>query len=422
MATKIWEGKVEPIAQVRKANVTGFDAATQYQIVIGGVIVAYTSGNANHAATAVALSDAFNASTHPYARAITAAVTGSTNVQLTADIAGNPFTATYNVTGGTGGFAAATDPQANVSPNDWDDDDNWEDGSKPASADDVIFRDSSIDVLWGLDQAAVDLASLVIEQSYTGKIGLSRTAFVTGEDGAQSYDAPEYRDDYLDIGWDVCRIGENLGPGNPNGSGRLKLDNDKAGASETTIFDTASAATDADMPAVRLLLANASANLQIRNAPGGVGIAIDKPGETSTMGDIDLADDTPASRLFIGEGVTWANLSQQGGVNQVRAAAGVTSITVLGGELDIEGDQAVTTLNVHGGTVRPNNVPSAGSAVTTINLYNGTVDGTASREARTWGTVNLKAEGATLVQDPDVITVSTVNLPTDSGAWTVTID
>lgn len=420
MATIVWEGQSTAVAQVTTYGVTGYDAATTYSVAVGGETITSIIAAGTAAATVSGLATAWNAVTdNPYATTITASVTG-VSLKLTADVAGNPFTMVTTATGGTGAWGTAVAVTANAGPNDWDTAANWSTDTVPVAADDVVFRDSGVSVYWGLDQAAVDLTSLIIEQSFTGVIGLARTAFVTGADGSTSELRPEYRQDYLDVGWTTCRIGESHGPGSPAGSSRLKLDNDKAGASTTEIFDTGSSSADANLPAVRLLAANASADVYIRSAPGGVGLAMDDPTETTTIGDLEISDDTPASRVFVGEGVTLSTYTQQGGINSLRAAADVTAVTVKGGDLTMEGDGwAATTLTVEAGTVYANHTDSPAS-LTTVNLDGGTLDGTQSRRARTWSTVNLRESGSTLRIDPNVVTITTLNDPAD--AYTLTVD
>lgn len=425
MASKIWQGQAAAVAQADKIAVSAYDVATQYRLTVNGEIITSTSGAGSAANTVAALVSGWNAATgNAYARAITAAVSG-TDVRLTADIAGNPFTVAGAVSGGTGTMGSATGVISNASPNDWNNVKNWSPTGVPVSTDDVIFRDNASDVLWGLDQASVDLDELVIEQTYTGRIGLNVRAFVTGAAGAETDDRPEYRETsggYLDIGWTTCRIGENQGSEIPVGSGRLKLDNDKAGASTTEVFNTAGVSVDTDMPAVRLLLNHASANLLVRTAPGGVGVAVDVPGETATMGDVEISDDSLASRVSLGIGVTLGEWKQQGGQNVLRAAAGVTGVLVLGGDLDTEGaGYRITDMEVRGGTCRPNHTPTGGDAITTVNIAGGLVDGTRSRAARTWGTVNLLRAGANLTRDNDVVTITTLNGPTDSGPHTLSV-
>ena len=419
MAIRYWEGQADAVAQISQAGVTGYDATTTYSVLVGGETIASAIAAGTAAATVSGLATAWNAATGPYTTPVTASVTGPTFV-ATADNPGIPFLFTAAATGGTGAWSAVTTPTANAGPNDWSTPGNWSGDAVPVSADDVTFRESAVDVRWGLDQAAVDLASLNIEQTYTGQIGLDRRATVTGVDGSTNPAKPEYRDTYLDIGWDACHIGEILGDGSAPGSGRLKLNNDKAGVSTTEVHDTGSSSSDGSLPAVRLLAAHASADIQIRNAPGGVGIAVDDPTETATVGDVVVTDETPAARVFIGAGTTLGSFTQQGGANVLRAAATVPTIDVLGGELDIEGDgYTITTLNVSGGTVRPNSIPTSGNAIGTINLDGGIVDGAASRIARTWGTVNLREPGSELRADSDVVTITTLNEPT--GPYTISV-
>ena len=414
MTTRVWLGSAPAVAQVDEIAVSAYDVNSQYQLTVNGEVIASTSGAGTTAATASALASGWNAVTgNPYARAITALATGS-DVRLTADVAGNPFTVAGNVTGGTGTMGTATGVTANAGPNDWNTAANWSGGAVPTGlgVDDAVFRDSSVPVLWGLAQSGVRLTNLVIEQTYTGAIGLNKRVFVTGAGGATATGKPEYREDYLDIQWDSCRIGEIVAPGQPAGAGRLKLDNARAASSTTTIHNTAAAGTDADQPAVRLLTANAGADILVRSAPGGVGIATDDAGETATCGDISVTDKTVASRVFVGGGVTLNTFTQDGGDNRLEAAAGVTGITVYGGVLAIEGqDYAITDLTVKGGTVYPNNTPTGGNAITTVNIDGGTVDGTRSRAARTWGTVNLQSAGSVLEADDNVVTITALNEP-----------
>lgn len=416
MATVYWQGAADAVAQVTTIQVTAFDAATTYTVTIGGVAVS-VAGTTDVNGTASALQAALAASTHPYFTAVTWTVSTDT-VTGTAAVAGAPFVASSSVASGTGTIGAATDTTSNAGPNDWSTADNWSGGSVPVASDDVVFRDNGVNVCWGLDQSAVDLASLTIEQTYTGKIGLNRNSFSTTADGETASDPvkPEYREDYLVIGWTTCNIGEHVGPGSPGGSTRIKLDNDKAGASTTVIHDTANTASETGLPCVRLLASNASADVFVRSATGGVGIAIDDPTETATIGDLVVSDDTESSKVYIGSGTTITSWAQTGGNNILQAAATVTSVDVDGGTLTIEGDMTVTTVNANEGTVYANHIKTAGNAITTANINGGTLDGTQSGAARTWATVNL--DDGTLVADDAVVTITTLDQP--AGIVTLT--
>ena len=298
MATKFWEPKATAVAQVSTVQITADDAATTYTITIGGKAESVAGSGTGVNDTASALQVVLDASTHPYFSAITWTVATDT-ITGTADTAGVPFVAVSSVTGGTGTIGAVSDTTAATGPNHWDEAENWSDGTIPATNDTVYVRGSAIPIAWGLDQAAVDLTQLYVDQTFTGKIGLRRDQFATSSDAA-TFDStvPEYRDSYLDIGYDACDIGLQRGPGTANGSTRIKLDNDRAAASETRIHNTASAGEN-NKAAILLLAANANADVEVRLAPGGVGLGTDEPGETSTFGDVSVTDTTTTSSVFI---------------------------------------------------------------------------------------------------------------------------
>ena len=356
--------------------------------------------------------------THPYFEAIDFTVSTDT-ITLTANVAGVPFTATSSVSGGgSGTIGSVTTSTEATGPNHWDEAENWSTGAVPVSTDTVYIRASTQPICWGLDQSAVDLGAIFIDQTFTGKIGLRRDQFATSADAAATASSvPEYRQSYLDIGYDACDIGLQRGPGTANGSTRIKLDNDKAGASETRIHNTASAG-ESNKAAVLLLAANAGADVEVRNAPGGVGLATDEPGETSTFGDITVTDTTTTSNVYVGEGVTLSNWSQRGGANELNAAADITSVQTDGGTLLLEGDYTVTTFTQNGGTTTDNHTDGT-AIITTLNLNGGTLDLTGRRLAsRTITTVNH--EGGSLQADYSKLVITTWNEPT-SGLKQATV-
>lgn len=412
MATKYWKGTATAVAQVSTATVTAYDAATTYTITIGAgnnTVAISAPGTTDAAGTAAALRTAWNASTHPYCSGVTAGGSGAA-VTLTADTAGVPFTVASSVAGGAGTFGAFSATTASAGPNDWSTAANWSDLAVPVNNDTVIFENNAVNVCWGLDQNAVDLTELRIEQSYTGKIGLDRTRFATTSDGATTDTSrPEYREDYLIIGWTTGKIGEAPGIASSAGSSRLKLKNDYAGASTTTVYATASAASESGLPAVRLLLGHASADLIVRSAPGGVGVACDEPAETSTAGTITVTDTTTTSKVTVGAGTTLTNLIQQGGTNTVQGlAATLTKLEVSGGSVELRGDYTITTLDLYKGSIDDKHVKSGGNAVTTANLYGGSLNLQGTAAARTYATTNFYA--GQLLADEAYCTFTTLNL------------
>lgn len=421
MATVYWEPKAVAVALVGTIQVTGFDAATTYTVTIGGVAIS-VPGNTDVNTTASDLQAALAASTHPYFAAITWTVSTDT-VTGTAGTAGTDHFPVSSVTGGTGTIGAWTVSTAVTGPNFWSEAENWSGGAVPVSTDDVIFRDSAIPVCWGLAQDTVALTSLRIDQSYTGRIGLRIDTFATSADSVTS-DAtvPEYRQIYLDIEYDDLDIGQHLGPGAPTGSPRLYIDNDKAGASETRVHNS-SASGDGSKPAILLLYTNSGADVEIRNAPGGVGIAKGLPDETATLGDITITDTTASSRVYVGDGATYTNYTQRGGVNRIESAATITLVEVRGGELDIDGqDYLITTLTMRGGICRDRHDNSGGNEWTTINQEAGSLDLSLTNLPRVCATLNLEGGDVTAKWSAtDGITPTTANEPTATTVRKITI-
>lgn len=418
MGTLYWEGRADAVAQVGTFQVTAYDVATTYNLIVGGVTIATTIAQGSANATASALSTNWNASTHPYATGVTASVATDT-VTLTADTAGVPFVATSSAVGGTGTIGAYSATTASAGPNDWSTADNWDTGAIPVNSDDVIIQDSDVNIMWGLDQNGVSLTSLTIKKTFTGKIGLDYTQFATSANG-ETFSATkkaEYRQGYLKIISTSVDIGEHYGSGAPNGSGRIKLDLHTT-ASTCTIHDSATSASDTGRGAVQLLAANASTTVHVRNCPGGLNIASGVPGETSTIGTLTVGSDAGGTPVHVGIGttITTANISA-GNVLIEKSSGTVTTLLVEGGTVTTEGSFVVTTGNVYGGELIANHI-SGTVSFTTMNIDGGKANFLQSREARTVTTCNFK--NGTLDADSTVLTITTLN-EGDSAPYSMTI-
>jgi len=416
MATNYWIGDADEVTQISNGSidtVDGTPANNTFFVTIGGFAISQV-GDTDVATTAAALVVLLEASTHPYFAAVTWTNPSAGNITGTADEGGVPFTAVLAKTGGgTGTVTDFSDTTAFSGPNDWGTGANWSLRVIPVNSDDVVIKDGSSNIFWGLDQNAVTLDSITIHRTYTGKIGLNRTQFAK-DSNPENLDSTkqEYRDDYLKIGSDRNDIGFTDNTQNPGGSLRIKIDNNQAAASETVIYSTSAGSSELGLPSVRLLLNDSSANIDIRSAPGGVGVAIDKPGETSTAGKITITDNSTGSKFLSGDGLTLTNYKQNGGTNFLNLAATITTVEVAGGSLATEGDYAVATGTINGGTWNANHIKTIGIAITTLNVDGGFMDSTNSSEARTWATVNLGL-GGRLKTDPNNLTITTLNEPTD---------
>lgn len=418
MAKKYWLGTAPAVKQVSTVQITSVDATpanTTYTVTIGGVTIS-VSGNTDVNTTASDLQVALTASAHLYFTAVTWTVLTDT-VTGTAAIAGVPFVAASSVSGGTGTIGAVTTTTASAGPTHFATAANWSGGVAPIAADDIIYADGSVNCCYDLN-SSLDFASFTVRKTYTGKIGLPLNAFTTSADGNTNDAAKtEYRDRYLICGPAVLNLGVASTIGTPTGSSRIKIDNDRGSASVCTVFGTASSA-DGNKPAVQYKAAHANADVFVRDAPGGFGIAVDAPGETATVGDINVTADDTTTLVEIGEGVTLTNFIQNGGTNFLKAAATITKVEVNDGELTTEGDYTVTTLESNGGTVLCNHIKTAAAAVTTLNMEGGEVDFLGNNEARTITTLNPNK--GTIRMDNAFITVTTHNQPSGPRAMAIT--
>lgn len=124
-------GNAQAIAEVKTVAISGFDAATTYRLTIGNKVVSVV-GITSTAATASALSAAWNASEIPETQDITASVNSST-VTLTHDEEGVPFTVTSSVSGGSGTIGAVSTTTSASGPHFWGGAANWSGGADPTS-------------------------------------------------------------------------------------------------------------------------------------------------------------------------------------------------------------------------------------------------------------------------------------------------
>lgn len=421
MATRYWLGTATAAAQVSEAGINVFDATTTYGITINGETVS-VAGITDEQTTTDNLVTALNNSTLPYFTQITWDRNGtgaSSTVRGTADVAGMPFTFTTYANAGTGSWNAVSDTTANSGPNDWSTAANWSGSTVPVSTDDVVISDSAVNICWGLDQNAVTLTSLTITKTFTGRIGLDYKKFATSADGATVISTKaEYRENYLKISATNVDIGEHYGAGSPAGSTRILLD---LGSNQSTIVvhDTASTSAETGRNAVRLLNTHASSTLNIRSSVGGVGVAAEEPGETSTFSAIRSDTNSANTNIEIGAGVTVTTYYQKNGTVTLQAAATVTTVTVESGTLTTEGDYTITTFNMNGGTVNQNHVKGGGSCITTLNLNGGRMDTTKNGASRTITTMNLSETGGIFIGNGSNITITTINEP--SNPYTLTM-
>jgi hypothetical protein len=224
----------------------------------------------------------------------------------------------------------------------------------PVNTDSVIIINNDVNICWGLDQSAVTLVDLYVYQSYTGRIGLDRTAFATSADGETGTNTskPEYREDYLKIQYANGAFGLPDGVGSPTGSQRIKIHNTETTASLTYVYNTASTSADTGLPAWRGVFDDADADVYIgTGCSGGWGIGVD-PDRTSVIVGKILVAGSGSTRGTIGGGVSATSFEQDNGTAQIQGGGGtaMTTLTMNGGTLETIDDWEVTTAHMNGGT------------------------------------------------------------------------
>jgi len=336
-STITWKGDAPAIAQVDTLTVGGtIETTDNFTMTINGKAVNVVAGSTVAATVAATIATTWNACTIPEFKEITAAATTGGALTLTADVPGKPFTVTVATTE-TGGGAADSQTFSKAStiassgPNDWSTAANWSGGVLPASGDTVVLENSKSDILYGLDQHAVTLASLIVSQTFLATVGLPRT---------NSGGYVEYRPQYLQIGATLCTIGNGSG----QGSGRIKLDFYSI-QTACTILNAGSAA-ETGVPSILLKGTHASNVLNL--IKGIVGIAF-FAGETATLATVNVgyfSNINGDSNLAMSSGVTLTTIKQSGG--SIFAASNITTLTQYAGLLTLQGSATIGTATLEG--------------------------------------------------------------------------
>ncbi|MBS0207151.1 MAG: hypothetical protein JSS49_30110 [Planctomycetes bacterium] len=298
------------------------------------------------------------------------AVTGSTVPSVVTVQEGSPaldatIVPATTIPGGSTIPVIATQPSRG--PHHWDDPLNWSGGSIPVSTDDVSIDHSDIDILYGLDQSSVSLASLTIGASFTGNLGLPET----NSESSDSY--IEYRQQYLKLTAPIVRIGDGAG----NGSNLIRLD--VLGDNTIDVRQTGSSDTNG-LTAVQVI---SSGNITANIVKGSVGFGLYE-GEVAAVTSLKVGyKDTPTgdATAVLGPGATCTTLDMAGGVVLASHAPG--TITMTDGELTID-DGNITSLKQRAGTVRYN-----GNDTITLAEISGVLDFQQDMRAKTVTTLKL---------------------------------
>ena len=256
-----------------------------------------------------------------------------------------------------------------TTPYDWSVSGNWLEGSVPVSTDDVVIPSGSAKITAGLNQSAVTLASLVFED-FDQDVGSSTGYLQVGVSG-------EVRFDLLG-GQQFINLGSS---------------------SVSPIVNSSGGATSGQR--ALNIIGSALSTLVVNG--GSVGVALDAA-QSATVTTVKVLN----GDVWLGENATVTTLYLTGGT--VRQQCATTTTELNGGSVRTVGTGTIGTLNVYGGMVQPEST----GTITTANLYGGTIDASASKASRTITTLNILAQSIGNIRtDPDGVTISTLNLPTD---------
>jgi hypothetical protein len=276
---------------------------------------------------------------------------------------------------------------------DWDTAANWSPSGVPIASDDVVLANSSQDVLSGLDQSAVALTSITIDQSYTGLIGTLQS-------------------DFLQVAASTAVIGQSrTTTGTLTGSKRLNLDFGTSTACDIQVYNTARLAQDQNRQPLRIKAVNASTTLQVYSGQLAVS---DDNSDSSTLSSIVVN----GGSVNVGQGVTLTTLESTGGATSTQSSC--TTCTIKGGSVNFyDGIAAstITTLTVSD-TGTFNHYGSG--TITTANANGGTIDLTRTEKAKTVTTLNLK-QNAVLVIDTSNVTLTNDIIPESGKILNITV-
>ncbi len=361
--TVIFKGDAAAVAKVCTATPGGtIEIGDVFILTCAGEAVTFVATATTVANVCTGITAAWQASTVPEHTEITA-TDSTTTITLTCDTAGVDFTITATTTETGGGaadaqtFVMATTTEV-AGPNVWNCADNWDTGAVPGAADLVVLENSDVDILYLIDQNAVTLASLTIDQSYTGSIGLPY--YNSGANTTAGTQYAEYRERYLKISATVVTIGKQAIGGTATGSGRIQLN---VGSVQTavTVHNTGSSTTTG-YGAFVFVGTHASNVLNVNK--GSVSVA-PFGGELATLLTLRVGYVGNAStdaKVTCGVGVTLGTTTKHGG--QLEINNNTTTLTQTGsGYVSINGTSTITTLTIEDGTCYYNSTGTCTTAV-----------------------------------------------------------
>lgn len=372
MALKRWVGAADAVAQITTVTFSTYSAGQTYKLIVNGKEIAFVSVTGTNSEIWAGLVAAWEDSSVP--EVIEAIATVSSGVVLTSRTPGQPFTVTASATVGT---PTVTATRAATGPNFFNNAANWEGGVAPVAADDLLFSESAVDVLYALSPGFA-IGEITIDRSYTGRIGLARVS----DTGYQ-----EYRGRFLTL---AAAATISIGGGSGNGSNRILID---AATNIVTVDVYASGQGEGYEPPIQVINTAATSVLSAYGGrvafwgTGGGAIlnVIAQDGSSSGAPDVTV-DDTSSVGVVTASGSN-ARLYLEGTATSLVATSGAV--------VTVAGDATCPTVSVSAGAQVY--WDSSADLTTKLNVYAGGTATFARRNiARTVAAAEVHATGTLL--------------------------
>lgn len=377
MATVVWTGKAQAVAQVSTITVTTVADTNTFTVTVGGKTVTVTAdGSSTTSTIAAALKALLAASTIPEISEATWTVDDAV-ITGTGKTKGIPFTADGSTVGGAISDAVAT---AASGPQHWGVTANWSTGVVPVATDSVYIDDANANIGHSLPDDGRVFAAVELR---AGAVGLPRQ-------NAGGY--PEYRTQRAVFGATAMTIGtQNTGPS------LVRIDL----GDEPAAVVVRGATSNTDGASIDLLMNDVASTVTVLG--GSVDIAA-APGETAVLATVNVG---PSGTVALGSGVTVVTVNASGALSIV---CGATTLNVESGRVELSGSAAITTLEIRDGTV---NHQTTGT-ITTANVGPGVLNMGNDVRARTITNCTLRSGG--VIDDPFSAAVFTNGVQMDSAA------
>lgn len=341
MSLRIFRGGAAPQAKAYTWTVGGtIEVGDLFRFTIGSRRLTIAAASAVAATVASAIVTAINSidsSLYPeFAEVIASA--NSAVLTISARTAGEDFVITADTVESDGTTAAdaqtltAGSTTASKGPRHWDDANNWSSNTLPVDSDDILIENYAGDILYGLDQTAIDATSLTIRSTFTGRLGLPPQ----NENGYV-----EYRQQYLKIKPTTLTVEAN--------SSRIMIDT--LDVQNTIIVrmpaqQLAVGQGQGGLPSFLWLGTGTGTGPTMELISGSVGIAM-LAGEAAKLTKLDMGGDGNSS-VMGGGSLDLTEFKQIGGVALFRKAP--VAITKYGGTLTVEGGDTDEFYNYGGRT------------------------------------------------------------------------